>query len=241
MPKSMATSAGKPTRLDPQADMLLHLITQNVTRGFLSNKIVLRTLVQEFYRDFPSTEQHMADPQPCEGLIVSIPLSDGIPSSLLPTQMQMDVPHSAWINVMPFARMRDNLIRWHEHFSHWEFLVDMGGYLVDKSLFMRPHTAGPPPSGSIASKYKVDGAEDVDDPLSEWNGAIVWGEPYRKENWEFTIHFLVKWAWVFEGCEEMITVTNTWRQGRGAPLLRSAGHAVGNLETFPRVVEETGA
>lgn len=229
------------TAPNPQADLLLHLINQNVFRGFWSNKSLLYSLVADFCRDYPSSKQHMAIPQPCEGLIVSIPVSEGIPASLLPTQMQMDVPHSAWINVIPFPRMRDNLIRWHDHFDHWDFLRDMGGYLVDRDMFTRPHTLLKPPPGSRADEYRVDVPDDQnDDPLAEWNGAIVWGEPYRKENWEFTVHFLAKWAWVFEGCEDFVGVTNTWRQERGAPPLRSAGHPIGNPEPYPRIVEETG-
>lgn len=160
--------------------------------------------------------------------------------------MQMAVPHTGWIDTMPFPRMRDNLIRRHDQFDHWRFLGDLGGYLVDRGLITGPHT--PTLTSQIRSasgEYKIDGPkeDDGDDPLSEWNGAIVWGQPYEKENWEFTVHFLEKWAWVFEGCEEIVSVTNTWRQGRGAPLLqpRIQGTTSSYAEPLPRAVQKMGA
>lgn len=241
---AVAATVAAILRPSPQADTLLHLINENVIRAFDTNKGILNRLVKDFYRDFPSSTLHMSEPQPCEGLIVTNPVADGIPVSLIPTALQRVTPHSSWINVVPFPQMRDNLIRWHDGFDHWEFLSDMTGHIVDRGLFSRTtHTGVSPPMTGECGAYEMrkthdgDGGEDSDDddPLAEWNGAIVWGEPHHKENWEFTVHFMTKWAWVFEGCEEIVTVTNTWRRGRGVSPLRPEA-----VVRMP-VVEELGA
>jgi hypothetical protein len=53
---------------------------------------------------------------PCRGASVVVPLSPRMPDALAPTRLQMDVPHAPWINMIPFPRMRDNLIRWEAGF-----------------------------------------------------------------------------------------------------------------------------
>ncbi|KAG0632985.1 hypothetical protein HOY80DRAFT_1065553 [Tuber brumale] len=51
------------------------------------------------------------------------------------------------------------------------------------------------------------------------NGLLVWGEPWDPYNWEATENLAYGWAWMFEGCADIIHSTNTWRSKRGLPPL----------------------
>ncbi|KAL2203792.1 hypothetical protein CC79DRAFT_1311774 [Sarocladium strictum] len=116
-----------------------------------------------------------------------------MPANLFPTPIQQRIPHSNWINAIPFPQMRDNLIIWHDSFDHAEFLIDL-----------------------------IEG--EACDVTVRWRGAIIWGQPYLMESWEFTAQFLRKWAWTVEGCEDAIRVSNSWRMSRGITPLRRRPH-----------------
>ncbi|PWW72775.1 hypothetical protein C7212DRAFT_223494 [Tuber magnatum] len=47
------------------------------------------------------------------------------------------------------------------------------------------------------------------------NGVLVWGEPWDPYNWEVTESLAYGWAWMLEGCADIIYSTNTWRLKRG--------------------------
>ncbi|CUS10591.1 unnamed protein product [Tuber aestivum] len=47
------------------------------------------------------------------------------------------------------------------------------------------------------------------------SGVLVWGEPWDPYNWEVTENLAYGWAWMFEGCADIIHSTNTWRSKRG--------------------------
>jgi hypothetical protein len=130
--------------------------------------------------------------------------------------MQMNIPHPGWIDIIPFSRMRDNLIQRHDTFDHWEFLGDMVGFLVDGAVFSKRQSTMTADHPDIFD----EASEEIYSPLSGWKGAIVWGEPYLKESWEFRAPFLKKWAWVMEGCDEIIYLSNGWRTGRGESPIR---------------------
>lgn len=44
---------------------------------------------------------------------------------------------------------------------------------------------------------------------------VVWGPPEDPSKWEVTNQFLRKWAWLLNGCEEVLLSTNHWRVKRG--------------------------
>ncbi|KAJ3453424.1 hypothetical protein MRS44_017671 [Fusarium solani] len=166
------------------ADHLLHLIHFNVTRALKSNKNAVESL------SVYATLQHH-DPTSCISLEVRAITQHsvaGTPASLVATQLQMTRQHSPWIGMLPWPRVRDNIIKRHAHFDHWEFLLDLvGGELT-----------GPP----------VD-TEDDDEITSGRQGLIVWGEPHDTGSWEVTPGFLAKWIWVFSGCREVVDYTGT--------------------------------
>lgn len=47
------------------------------------------------------------------------------------------------------------------------------------------------------------------------SGLIIWGDPWDISGWEVAEHFVVKWRWMFEGCDDVIQATNYWRAMRG--------------------------
>ncbi|KAJ5928772.1 hypothetical protein N7466_007728 [Penicillium verhagenii] len=199
------------------ADQLLHLIQFNAYRGLYKNKALLgRTAIslspgrdpQRFDESFPTFS------------VVLPRASDVIvPGSLAPTQSQMRMIHSTWINTIPFPAMRDNLIKWEGSFNHAEFAMDVVGYLMDSILF-------PQPEGSFVTELAREGQSiieevDQDDEITAHrNGIIIWGEPHRIDSWEATPGFLRKYAWAMQGCDEWIESSNRWRRIRGEEPLR---------------------
>jgi hypothetical protein len=77
-----------------------------------------------------------------------------------------------------------------------------------------------PASSSIPRRawLAVD-EEEEDQGTAGMQGLVISGEAYREDSWELTPAFVRKWTWVVDGCEEVINISNRWRQSRGdAPL-----------------------
>jgi hypothetical protein len=228
------------------ADHLLSLIQLNVSRGLRQNKTTLwastfyymPTLNSNSNTTSPSTPFLPATIHPDtlfygSSLITSITSPASLPQALIPTERQMQLVHATWINILPFPRMRENLIRFEACFNHAEFLDDLVGGLVDTGRFFRG-PAGPfgkDTHRTISGLHNdrettgldiavVDDADDDDEITSTRNGLIIWGEPYQAEAWEATPGFLRKWAWAVVGCEELIASTNRWRGMRGEGPVR---------------------
>lgn len=56
---------------------------------------------------------------------------------------------------------------------------------------------------------------DIMDPANGDVGMMVWGDPWLPQNWEVSELFARKWAWVIQGCEEILVYSNSWRDRRG--------------------------
>lgn len=202
---------------DPSADQLLHLIHYNAFRGFYKNKILLgRTAISLSPGRKP---ERFDEAFPTFSIVVPRAPDVIVPGHLTPTQSQMSLIHSTWINSLPFPAMRDNLIKWEKSFNHAEFAIDVMGYIMDSILF-------PQPEGSSVTDLTIEnqGAfeemEDDDEVTANRNGLIVWGEPDRMESWEATPGFLRKYAWAMPGCDGLIESSNKWREMRGEEPLR---------------------
>lgn len=194
------------------ADNLLHLIYQNAFRGFLSNKGMLSQSVIVFTAttDHTTPEFHnLHSVFPSYSIV--FPTAMDIPGGLDPTHEQMSRAHQTWIDLVPFPKMRNNLIQWESSFDHAEFVEDMVGHFVDLRSLSRSET-GPASSGKQVVRLQGGDSSDAD---SSGKGLVLWGEPYLAESWEATPGFLRKWAWAAEGCEELIESTNRWRRARG--------------------------
>jgi hypothetical protein len=94
-------------------------------------------------------------------------------------------------------------------FDHKSFLKDLIGDFV--------YLMSSPQRETLASKVSTQTyRQDENGKLVRIeNGLILWGEPHMKESWEASPHFLKKWSWVIQGCDELIDVSNRWRTARG--------------------------
>jgi len=151
------------------------------------------------------------------------PLKPNIPLSLIPTAFQQTRYHSTWINVIPFPRVRDNLIRYEGRFDPWELMQDLVGNLLNSAQAPRSRDGAVPANISEAPlSLTLSSGSDLDEVTAGRKGLIVWGEPYEMRSWEATPGFLAKWAWVAEGCDELVEISNHWRVKRGEEPMRSA-------------------
>ncbi|KAF5598824.1 dihydrosphingosine 1-phosphate phosphatase [Fusarium pseudocircinatum] len=194
------------------SDHLLHLIQYNVFRALIFNKRTLNTL--------PSDPTACLATGPYIDDTILYPLNSHIPPSLAPTTLQQTRYHSIWINVIPFPRMRDNLIRYEGRFDPWELMQDLVGELMSPvpALWQR----GKPSITNVPDvmPLTLPSGSDTDEVTPERKGLIVWGEPHEMQSWEATPGFLAKWTWTMQGCQELIEASNYWRLKRGEEPLR---------------------
>lgn len=107
------------------------------------------------------------------------------PGCLRPTPLQEAVPHDAWIDVVPCAALRDNIIRAQSTLDIDDLCNDFAGGMHE----------GPSEVGN--------------------RGLVLWGEPWSVGGWEISEGFVRKWWFLFGGCEDMFVATNRWRKVRG--------------------------
>lgn len=123
-----------------------------------------------------------------------------IPQHLRPTPLQLAVPHAHWIDIFPHPIVRDNLIR--------------AGAAVDIARLCAD-IVGDTCSEREASLRDEQG-RGAD---GEMQGVIVWADPWDARNWEMTEGFLRKWGWMMRGAEDLVEVSNGWREMRGEERL----------------------
>ncbi|RDH32883.1 hypothetical protein BDQ94DRAFT_170582 [Aspergillus welwitschiae] len=203
-------------------DHLLHLVQYNVFRAFVSNKRTLNTLLTGWTDNPPSpTTCPISGPYRDDTSVY--PLNPNLPVSLVPTRLQQTHLHSVWINLFPFPRLRDNLIRREGSFDHWELLQDLIGELMSatppRKHRLTPLTitvSDPKPTWALP---RCEG-DDEGEVTAGHKGLIVWGEPYDMQNWEATPGFLAKWSWAVDGCHDLVECSNRWRRMRGEEPIR---------------------
>jgi hypothetical protein len=146
--------------------------------GVMTNmSILLRLVGRPFdgWADFYTEDMPIPPPQ--------------TPESLKFTQLQRSIPHESWIDPIPYAVLRDNIIRLQDDLDVDELCSDfLGG--------------------------EVEGHSDLDG-----RGMILWGKPWSEDGWEVSEGFVKKWGFLLEGCSDLITSTNRWRQVRGEEML----------------------
>jgi Domain of unknown function (DUF3425) len=121
--------------------------------------------------------------------------AEALPEMLRPTELQKTVPHHPEIDVFPFPRYRDNMIRLGSTHPGEEFCMDL--------------------------LYGVESDENSrDGGLNGRTGLIAWGEPWLQGSWEVEEGFARKYREFFGGCMELLESTNHWRASRGeGPLI----------------------
>jgi len=171
---------------DPVLDHCLRLLQLNTINAFTRNAAALGFgfdwLICESISPFGRDGQ---SPRPGRGP------TDSVPTSLIPTSMQLRTRHHPWLDLFPLPKIRDNL------------LTAAGAITPEDEhrLFDDVMESG--------------GGKD------EWAGLLIWGEPWDHQSWEISGPFLRRWGWVIRGCPEIIASTNHWRSQRGEKPIAS--------------------
>lgn len=120
-----------------------------------------------------------------------------VPDSLVPTSLQLSTTHHPWLDLFPFPKLRDNL------------LVALSFLSVEEE------------------QQLFEDIMESSGNKSEWTGLVVWGEPWDPQSWELSVPFMERWAWLINGCPEIISSTNHWRRKRGeGPIAPPPGMVV---------------
>jgi hypothetical protein len=122
-----------------------------------------------------------------------------LPPTLHPTALQKSMPHHPEIDVLPFPKVRDNMLLGAGTYDDYELCRDIFGL----------H----PTSTSILEEVNIN-------EHSFGTGLLLWGDPTMPSSWEVSEAFARKWSWILAGCDEAFQSTNYWRSLRGeAPLV----------------------
>ncbi|KAH8812498.1 hypothetical protein F5884DRAFT_785562 [Xylogone sp. PMI_703] len=171
-------------RSNPSADHLLSLIQVNVLRGIEDVVYIIGLTPDVLMSDnteSPFTE--LGRGQHPERRMIESP-----PGCLLPTTLQKIIPHHVWIDVLPFPRLRDNIL-----------LLESG---------ISPHS--PKYDDDALCRWMIGVHPDQKE-----GGLILWGEPWDPASWEITEDFARHWSWMLSGCWDLFKSTNRWRRKRG--------------------------
>ena len=115
-----------------------------------------------------------------------------IPAALKPVELQYQVAHDPIIDTVPHARLRFNIVR------------GIATGQVDTIAFTKC--------------LRASGALEVLNGSWQRGGVVVWSAPEQAASWELSEPFVRRWAFLLEGCEDLIAATNAWRSRRGERL-----------------------
>ncbi|TVY77941.1 hypothetical protein Focb16_v008150 [Fusarium oxysporum f. sp. cubense] len=105
----------------PQTDMLLSLVQFNTTRALVINARLLG-IASEFMLPEARSRMH-------RHVVDDAKMHGSIPLSLQPTYLQLTTSHHAWVDILPFPEMRDNILRRNEDsYDKKELCRDLRGF-----------------------------------------------------------------------------------------------------------------
>ncbi|TVY29667.1 hypothetical protein LHYA1_G000907, partial [Lachnellula hyalina] len=196
------------------SDHLLRLIHLNVYRAITELKEALKSNAVIYKKNPVKVMPQQINL--CDSYTIILPRTDKpLPIALQPTEVQMNISHSAWFNVFPFPNSRDNLIRYEAEFDHLDLCNDLFGDLIGNNNLLFSRRLQDFTLSSALEMRKCDISAEFDDEITaNRNGLIVWGEPCDPESWEATPGFLMKWFRLLGGCRGLITSSNRWRAKR---------------------------
>ncbi|KAE9372018.1 hypothetical protein N431DRAFT_535686 [Stipitochalara longipes BDJ] len=169
----------------PSDQKLLTLMHFNFVRALAHNVFILGFNPDEM-------DSEVESPFTSAELKIS---TEALPETLRPTELQKIVPHHPGLDLFPFPRWRDNMLRRGWTHPKNEYSVDLL-YGVESEALGR------------------------DCGLPGRTGLIAWGESWLQESWEIEEGFARKYSDLFDGCEELLESTNQWRARRGeGPLI----------------------
>ncbi|TFA97409.1 hypothetical protein CCMA1212_010866 [Trichoderma ghanense] len=161
---------------------LLTLVHNNIIRGLIANANLFSYSWNTICQDDSLSSF-------CGG---KSPSQLALPASLQPTDLQQRELHHPWLDLIPFPRFRDNVLRKLAFSTEWdetELCEDLTGAGRLQLSCSRP-------------------------------GFMVWGEDsWDARNWEVTEEFAHKWHGVLDGCWGLVVSSNAWRKKRGEAQL----------------------
>ncbi|KAH7021432.1 uncharacterized protein B0I36DRAFT_32023 [Microdochium trichocladiopsis] len=189
---SQATAAASAISPDHH---LFCMVQYNALRGCMTNmQLILRLRGQGVAPEANTASENNGNDKSESQLAWDALYTEGVttlpshtPASLLPTALQESVVHEAWIDIIPSAEMRDNIIRLQDQIDVDSLCADLMGNEFEEA-----------PDGSGCNR-----------------GLVLWGDPWAVENWEVGDTFAKKWAGLLQGCDELLRATNRWREVRG--------------------------
>ena len=195
-------------------DHLLRLMAYNVFRGIITNKSVLSVSARHLAL-LPSGPTVVDIMSVTPGHKVVSHGTTSVPKGLMPTPLQNRVPHPTWIDIVPFAEVRETLIIHQREFDHYDFVRDAVGEAMGWMVNEATEDCGIPAGTPAGMPYTYLSKAYDDSITASHSGFILWGEPHVPASWEATPNFLRKWGWTVRGCPELIRATNKWRAERG--------------------------
>jgi len=103
----------------PRTDLLIHLIQFNFTKALIEN-IKIFGLTSNDMDDDALSPFNTEGPRKHD-------FHAFLPDSLRPTSIQFSTPHHPWLDLLPSAQMRDNLISAGESYDETRLCLDMKG------------------------------------------------------------------------------------------------------------------
>jgi hypothetical protein len=110
-----------------------------------------------------------------------------LPAHLQPTHLQRTVKYHPWLDLFPFPRMRDNILR------------GLQSGLLDEDR--------------LAEELVCD---FLNLTATGNASLIIWGDSWDQNAWEFGPDFFLKWGSLLDGCQDILQATNHWRARRNA-------------------------
>ncbi|KAJ5112140.1 hypothetical protein N7532_000185 [Penicillium argentinense] len=171
----------------PLVDLRLNVTRLNVLRALHANLEILGY----------SSSAIQDDAQSCFTVLGPSQASDlreaTLPPALTPTMIQWTIPHHPWLDLIPFPRMRDNLI--------------LAQDLMDDEQLCRDMCGQRPPPSSSQNLCRGSGIGET--------GVLVWRDPWDPSGWEVTETFIRLWGWAIQDCWDLFSSTDAWRVHRG--------------------------
>jgi hypothetical protein len=106
------------TRGAPRLSSLPTLIQLNIV-----NAVVRNAVAMGFSTDYVAVDT--LSPLNTQPPGCTYPLPESCPDSLRPTALQLEIPHHPWVDLFPFPRMRDNLLRAGDAVDKEELCIDL--------------------------------------------------------------------------------------------------------------------
>ena len=176
---------------------LLVIVHNNIMRGLISNTQLLGKPFAYICQDESVSEFYQPSSQ------LSIRWMESLPNDLRPVASQQHISHHPWVDLIPSAQFRDNVLR---------LMTQTWQNNPDKEQELCEDITG------VGNLQLCRGRP----------GMMIWGEnSWDVRNWEVTDEFLKQWPSVLAGCEDLFAATDFWRRSRGESGLASLSLRIG--------------